>query len=310
MKNFTANKPKMILIELTSKCNLKCDYCFKSRIKYPVKEIREDTFLRIRDNIAGIEIVTLCGMGEQFLHPGIYDFVRLLKDKEISIQTSGMIPIDYEKLLRFDNVSWLGFSIDGPNEEIMRRSCSRYSFAELSANLEKSLEYGRLRKSISYVLGPDNLRCTPEIFDLLEKYRFQLINLLLPTYNTRWIKANLEEIESVVLCLLEKGISTGIKVLDPFTAKCGGGGGAPVAAVDTGGTYRPCCDPSLRDFPIGDISLLSFDQIWNSRTYDNFKAGQHCRTCVYTMFEKFKARLTSPPRKDREMKSIYARGVT
>ena len=308
MKNLSANKPNMILIELTSKCNLKCDYCFKSRIKYPVKEIRQDTFLRIRDNIAGIGIVTLCGMGEQFLHPGIYDFVRMLKDKEISIQTNGMIPIDYERLLRFDNISWLGFSLDGPNEEIMRRTCSRYSFARLSANLEKSLEYGRLKKSISYVLGPENLRHTPGIFDLLEKYRFQLINLLLPTYNAKWIKANLEEIESVVFCLLEKSISTGIEVLDPFTAKCGCGD-APVAAVDTGGIYRPCCDPSLRDFPIGNISSLSFAQIWNSKAYDDFKTGQHCRTCVYTMFEKFKTRLTPPHRKKREMKQIYAREV-
>jgi MoaA/NifB/PqqE/SkfB family radical SAM enzyme len=280
MKSICAKKPEMILLELTSKCNLNCDYCFKARAKIPSIEMEMDTFLKIQKNIAGIKNVLLCGMGEQFLHKEIYNFIRLLEDKRVYILTNGTIPIDFQRLLKCGNVNTLIFSIDGPNEEIMKKSCVRYDYNALIKNLDSGNKYKDITKSANYVLGPDNLEYTPDMLDFLQTFGFHSITLLLPTYNMKWITKNLEKIKTVVARSEEKSLETGVKAITPFSPKCTFNG-APVASIDNQGKLRACCDPTLRSNFMADVCIESLDTLWEHPEYKRFRTGIYCEKCIY-----------------------------
>lgn len=270
----------MALLELTSKCNLNCDYCFKARAKIPSIEMEMDTFLKIQKNITGIKNVLLCGMGEQFLHKEIYNFIRLLEDKRIYILTNGTIPIDFHRLLEYGNVNTLIFSIDGPNEEIMKKSCVKYNYDALINNLHKSRKYQDFIKGANYVLGPDNLEYAPDMFDFLYTFGFHSITLLLPTYNMKWVNRNLEKIRSLVARSGEKSLETGIELYGPFSPQCTFNG-APVVSINTQGIFRACCDPTLRSNFMADACIESLDTLWKHPDYKRFRSGIYCEKCIY-----------------------------
>ena len=280
LKSICAKKPEMVLLELTSKCNLNCDYCFKARAKIPSVEMEMDIFLKIQKNISGIKNVLLCGMGEQFLHKDIYNFIRLLEDKRLYILTNGTIPIDFPGLLKHGNLHTLIFSIDGPNEEIMKKSCVRYNYDALINNLDNSKQYKNFIKGANYVMGPDNLEYVPDMFDFLQTFGFHSITLLLPTYNLKWINRNLEKIRTQVAKAGEKSLETGIELYGPFSPQCTFNG-APVVSINTQGIFRACCDPTLRSNFMADACTESLDTIWEHPDYEKFRSGIYCKKCIY-----------------------------
>ena len=155
-----ANFPKLVMIEITNKCNLRCDYCYKSKANFRVNEMPWDVFLAVKEQVRFAESVSFCGLGEQVLHPRYYEMVQAMEDQKVLVISNGTIPIDYDRLMAKQNVTSITFSVDGPTEEIARLSCSQYRFKNLERNLELAARYSDITLAINYVLGEPTHKST------------------------------------------------------------------------------------------------------------------------------------------------------
>ena len=278
MNAFYENYPKLVMVEITNKCNLLCDYCFKSKSSFAVKEMSWETFLLVKKSLEFAELVSFCGMGEQLLHPRLYDMVSSLEDKKVLIITNGTIPIDYERLMSKENIHTITFSVDGPTEEIAKRSCVKYSFRNLLVNLENGRHYTNVPKGINYVMGPENLEHTLDIFEFAKEHGVSSVNLLLPSHNPQWVARNIKVIAETLeqARILSEEMDIGFS--DPYKTYCVFDNSV-IPYISTAGYIRPCCDHSNRISLTGSLMKKSFMELWNEPVYEKFRSGYYCRDC-------------------------------
>lgn len=125
-RQYVADYPSHVDIELASVCNLRCPMCytitdhFKSKVN--TKLMDYGLFTKIVDECAaaGIFSVRLSLRGESFLHKRIVDCIRYAKDKgieEVSSLTNG-VRLDekmFEEIMEA-GIDWLTISVDGMGE--------------------------------------------------------------------------------------------------------------------------------------------------------------------------------------------------
>jgi MoaA/NifB/PqqE/SkfB family radical SAM enzyme len=89
-----AEYPKNIMIEVTNACNLKCTMCYHKHMKRKIGFMEEKLYRKIIKEAKelNIENVGLYTTGESFLHPKIFEFIRIAKEdgiKYVYITTNG-----------------------------------------------------------------------------------------------------------------------------------------------------------------------------------------------------------------------------
>lgn len=148
--------PLNVDIEVSSKCQLKCDHCFRQYL-----DIGEDDFMPLD---VYKDIVSECGReglftlkfsmrGEPLLHPEIVEMVRFAKDvgiKEVWINTNGG-PLTEELAygLIQAGVDWITMSFDGLGE--------MYESIRKPLKYEDSLAKLRLLREVRDELGSNTL---------------------------------------------------------------------------------------------------------------------------------------------------------
>ncbi len=92
-KNSNFAFPFLVEIELTNRCNLKCDYCPQTILKRPAKDIVKENFEKIVDEFCDLTpVFVLSGYGEPTLHPQLIDFIKYAKKKNVTrvcLETNG-----------------------------------------------------------------------------------------------------------------------------------------------------------------------------------------------------------------------------
>jgi MoaA/NifB/PqqE/SkfB family radical SAM enzyme len=111
--------PVFANIEITTRCNLACRFCMRTRMGISGKDMTFETFSRIIERIPHAYRITFVGLGEPLLHPDIIRFVNLVKayGKRAALVTNGQT-LDREiagELIRAGLDSII-FSIDTPNQ--------------------------------------------------------------------------------------------------------------------------------------------------------------------------------------------------
>lgn len=269
--------PKMVMIEVTNNCNLKCSYCIKSKINYQGKNLGWEDFLNTTEKIKEIERVCLCGLGEQVLHPKFYDMLHYLEDHKVSIITNGTIPIKYDLLMYKNNIEFLTFSVDGHNEEICKKSCSEYIFKNLLQNLSEAKKYKDLHIGINFVLSDSNVSYLKEMIDFCIENGVSTLNFIYPSYDTKWVNSNRNKVDQIIDDLIIYADEK-LCVNSPYYQYCQYDG-APISYIGLNGMVRPCCN-HYNDVPImGSIKEKNFIQLWESEKMDEFKNGNSCRKC-------------------------------
>jgi len=91
-------RPRIIQVEVSTKCQLKCGFCPRTLFKdrWRSEDISWDHFVRILPYAGKVELVHLQGWGEPLLHPGIWKMATAIKEKggRISMTTNGMLMDD------------------------------------------------------------------------------------------------------------------------------------------------------------------------------------------------------------------------
>lgn len=111
--------PVFANIEITTRCNLACRFCMRTRMGISGKDMMFETFSRIIERIPHAYRITFVGLGEPLLHPDIIRFVNLVKShgKRAALVTNGLT-LDREiagELIRA-GLDSIVFSIDAPNQ--------------------------------------------------------------------------------------------------------------------------------------------------------------------------------------------------
>lgn len=125
-KQFVADYPLHVDLELASVCNLRCPMCytitdeFKQQVN--AKFMDFDLFTKLVDECAagGVYSIRLSLRGESFLHKRIIDCIRYAKNKgiqEVSSLTNGVkLDVDMFREVMDAGLDWLTISVDGMGE--------------------------------------------------------------------------------------------------------------------------------------------------------------------------------------------------
>jgi MoaA/NifB/PqqE/SkfB family radical SAM enzyme len=171
-------KPTKTTIELTMRCNLSCQMCFRDSGQKG--ELSFEEFKTIADNLSpSVKQINLIG-GEVFLRADIFEIINYLRDLGlfVRIQTNGTL-LDLKKLQKLSgywNVTGLGFSIDGPREIHNEIRGSKTAYDKTISAIKDSS--GFFSVSVNTVLLDKNFTSIEEIFlslrDLgIKEYRIE-----------------------------------------------------------------------------------------------------------------------------------------
>jgi len=272
------NYPKLIMLELTRKCNLKCVYCQKSKSTIESMDLTWNTFSKIKEHIKDIRNVCLCGMGEQFIHPHIYDIIEALHDKNIIIISNGTIKIDFDKLRTYDHIQNISFSVDGHNEETIRKNCSGYLFDNLIYNLEQLSNMDNINVSINYLINHNNIDTTLEMVDFCQKHSIQGFNMLIPSTDKEWIMENSSKVLTINKRLKETFREIGILYGEVGRKQCDYEDSV-IPYISSEGDVRTCCCHTHYVPFVGNLKNKNYDELLLTKRYKKFTSGVFCEHC-------------------------------
>jgi radical SAM protein with 4Fe4S-binding SPASM domain len=164
-----AQYPDNVMIEVTNACNLQCTMCYHKHMKRKIGFMSADLYKRIIDEIKeiGIKNVGLYTVGEAFLHPKIFEFIKYAKAVGIEyvyITTNG-IPLNEENIKKIvdSGLDSIKFSIDASSKETYERVRVGASWEKLIKNIKMLREIrdksnSKLRIFASFVVTEGNYK--------------------------------------------------------------------------------------------------------------------------------------------------------
>lgn len=178
-KNHQTSFPENLLIETTTRCNLRCKQCARLVNKYALADMEMAIFNRLMPLFPHVREVALYGHGETFLHKRFFEMLEVLKKHNIFVYvtTNGTLLTEEvaERLvdLKLDRLS---FSLDAATPQLfheIRRG------ADFEAILENIRRLNRIKKrlhrddkpvlSIMYCAMKSNIQELPKLVRLADQ---------------------------------------------------------------------------------------------------------------------------------------------
>lgn len=138
--------PLRVLLEITSKCNLKCIMCPRNALKRPEMHMPKDVVLRCIDEIDnyGVEGFWLYYIGEVLLHPDFEEIFNYCQKKKnlgsLWLSTNGQeLTNKMINTLIDSNLTFLNYSLTAMNSESYHLLSPLGNYESLVFNLERLL---------------------------------------------------------------------------------------------------------------------------------------------------------------------------
>ncbi|MBW1743294.1 MAG: radical SAM protein [Deltaproteobacteria bacterium] len=155
-------------IEITNRCNARCQICPRSELERPLGDMSNKTFELLAERISHSRTkhVVFSGFGEPLLHPMLPEYVRRLRREvkgRIQVNTNAMaLTQDLSSKLVETGLDVLNISYNGPDREAYEQIMRGMQFERLKRNLEQFLEVRGGRKkpvlSLQSLLGVEIVR--------------------------------------------------------------------------------------------------------------------------------------------------------
>ncbi|PIE31905.1 hypothetical protein CSA56_16955, partial [candidate division KSB3 bacterium] len=130
--------PTHLLIETTTRCNLRCKQCAHVINKYDFADMHLETFDKLRPLFPHAEQVALYGHGETFLYPHFFEMLEELKQHALSVYvtTNGTL-ITEEVATRLVELELdkLAFSLDAATPELFNEIRRGADFKKVLQNI-------------------------------------------------------------------------------------------------------------------------------------------------------------------------------
>ncbi|WP_162149296.1 radical SAM protein [Acetivibrio straminisolvens] len=281
--------PKAVSLEVTTSCPLNCSYCYRK--KDANSTMTFEKFLELKERLVKIpelSRITFCGIGEALLCKDFYEIIHNLKEYRISVVTSGMILIDYEKLNKFKNVDLLIFSIDATTESLMKKICGEaYNFKNLIKNLEELKSYNKkmrfegvcINSVMNCTINEHNIEEMPKLIDMAAEHKFVSVHYSLPWGREQFVRDNMEKLKQNFALARLKAKKYHIFVEDLFDSYCCVMLDRILSYINIKGEVFPCGYALYKNYKIGNIFSENVEDMWNSKENQDFKLGNFCREC-------------------------------
>jgi len=274
--------PKMLYIETTNKCNLRCVMCPRSVMKRKPGSIKFGFYKKIVDKASkeGIKWIRLHGFGEPLLHPDLVKMIEYAKRKHIQkvdFSTNAMLLNESlaEKIIRA-GLDEIQISMDGVTRETYEKIRVGAKWDTVIKNVKNFIA---LRNKINSKL----------------RIKLQMIKDMSETYSEakefrRMWERKVDEVSLTSLSSLPT------KKVKRIRGKRSCAGIIPPTCTQPwmtlyiayNGDVTPCCDDVNLDLKIGNIKNSSIHDLWHSENINEireifrkreFQKLKPCRTC-------------------------------
>lgn len=279
-KPWVKAKPVSLEIEPTTSCNLRCPQCPSG-----LREFTRNTgmldltlFKKIIDEVyEELVWVTLYFQGEPFLNKQFLEFVKYAAEKNLYTATSSnahYFTDDMAKATVESGLDRLIISIDGTTQDT-------YSKYRIGGNLEKVIEgtekllhwkkvLNRKTPHIiwQFVVFKHNEHQIPELKKLAKKLGVDEVGLKTAhIYDYQTSDAFIPQNEK--LSRYEKDETGSYRIKNKLLNHCWTMWRGSVITWD--GLVAPCCFDKDASHRFGDVSQQTFQEIWHSERYQNFR---------------------------------------
>jgi radical SAM protein with 4Fe4S-binding SPASM domain len=170
--------PREVQVEVTGACNLSCRMClvrYRPRLGRAEGSLDLATFRRLLDELPGLEVLTLQGLGEPLLAPDLVEMVRLAAGRDIRVgfNTNGtLLTEERARELVEAGLDWLHVSLDGATAGTHEGIREGVDFATVARNVRALVRLMRQRRarrprlSLVFVAMRRNVRELPAVVRL------------------------------------------------------------------------------------------------------------------------------------------------
>ncbi|MFC1705705.1 radical SAM/SPASM domain-containing protein [Planctomycetota bacterium] len=305
------NSPSHVLIETTSKCNLRCVWCQQADPQWRKRnwaEMKVEDAKRILPDLKGAKVLLLYNIGEPLLYKGLCELIAEARSHIPNVWITTNATLLTEKKARelgAAGLTQLNVSIDSPDPEIFRRVRGT-DLERITANLETFCSVTRIPLHFWTVISTataESLKRLPEYasrFANTERLEFQLVNGFELTekagISMALTERSYEEFREVVLDKCERyGYRSNLEYLSYYPPgffdrkadhRCGMLM-TSLVSINTKGYLNPCC--TYRELELDSVLELGFRRAWNGprvrawrRRMLNQDYGRYCQNwCGY-----------------------------
>jgi radical SAM protein with 4Fe4S-binding SPASM domain len=282
------NYPYFAHIDITSKCNLKCQHCLNPTELYQNDDMTLDEWIRVIDKLAelGISIIWIGG-GEPLIRKDVFDILKYIKSKNIRmvLATNGILLTEkFEVKELLDLIDEITICIDGSNQDIhgFFRRPKKY-FDIILSNIRRIIpiahDSGCLLKiftciakhnlhdvsniiDLSYKLKADSWACQAFVpMNRGENFSEQIITHRMRKYLSKIIKEKDEKYKHKIFLQPYIPLLTMEKVYQEPKMECSAGNA--VLYIASNGNVFPCSRLIFDEFLIGNIRDINLIKEWN-----------------------------------------------
>lgn len=273
--------PRVLQIETTSACNLKCVMCPRKSMTRKAEHMSLDLFCKIIDQSAGrSEIAILHLMGDPLLNPEIYKMIAYCRKFGLRtvISTNGMALTKKACSEIYESgLDIILLSFDGGSKEIFEKVRVGANFEQVVKSYRNFLEMQKdytqkIRPVIQMIKFKTTKEETEAFYKLWNGFKADVI--IKPF--TRWQGDNeiINKLMSFNPSTLENSLCD--RAWQWLT-------------VISDGTVIPCCRDYDATVRLGNLKEQSVEELWNSSAFTSFRkmhaAGRSkaniCRKCDY-----------------------------
>ncbi|MGL4607752.1 MAG: radical SAM protein [Eubacteriaceae bacterium] len=176
---------KRVYIELTNRCNLDCEMCFRHTWNTEEAEMDFDLLKSIKDQLnefPELEEVFFGGIGEPTIYSNFQESVDLFKDYRLLLTSNGIITEETAKIL-CENFFEVFFSADQYHDHSQGAKAQLLKTFDYFKNYQKKKKTGKPRTGIAYVLTKTNKESLFEVMKMMRQYGFHRLSIshLMPT---------------------------------------------------------------------------------------------------------------------------------
>lgn len=245
--------PVSLIVETTSRCNLRCPMCLRQYLDYPAGDMEFDLFKRIVDEVrdeAGL--IFPWGLGEPLLHPDIFRMIRYCSEAGLyTVLSTNATLLDQERSRELieSGLDNLIIAFDGTDPQTYEKYRVNARYDSVKANIIDFLELKREMNS--------------GIFVVMQMVRLPDNAHQVGKYRKIWHREGVDEVRIKEDEVIVEGVAFADRVGKPAQRNpCYLLWQGPVH-IDFMGNFRPCCYMCNNE-PIGNVKDFSIKALWDS----------------------------------------------
>ena len=285
--------PLKISMNITKKCNLRCEQCFSDSGICIKEELSTMQIYKLLDDMQKNGTFFICiGGGEPFTREDLFEILEYGKQKQlaISIVTNSLLlnKSKLEKLNALDlDYLWVSFEGLKENHEKLR---GQGTFDKTIQQLQLIKDYYTGKKAIRMSINKYNIGEIEDLVSIAEKYDFDLIRFtpLLAFGRASGKNLVIDTNQYIEFLSKAKNISSKVKIVYPnmktdkiwigkngFGCHCG----KEAIWIDEVGDVSPCIFWG-DEYTVGNIKDLEYKDLWNRcLEISNIEGNETCKKC-------------------------------